>query len=63
MHVLRRLDERDLVRHKGAYWALGDEDAIRDAFHFQRIMADIDNRLGEEDIDEWREHAVASEGE
>lgn len=60
--VLRRLHERDLVRHKGDYWAIGDEEMIRDAVHLHRLLADLDEQAGAESLDEWREHA-ASEGE
>lgn len=56
--VLRRLRERDLVQHKGDYWAIGDEETVQDAFRFHRTMEDLDQRLGTEDIDEWREHAA-----
>ena len=58
--VLRRLEERGLVRHKGAYWAAGDEDAIRDAYEFHRLLEAADDRFGEEDLDEWREYAAGS---
>lgn len=61
--VLRRLEDRSLVRHKGDYWAIGDEEDVREAFDFHRTMADLDDRFGAEDIDEWREHAVADESE
>lgn len=60
--VLRRLEERSLVQHKGDYWAIGDDDAVRDAFEFHQVMADLDERFGEEDIDEWREHAAEESG-
>lgn len=59
--VLRRLRERDLVRHKGDYWAIGDEETVRDAFQFHRTVANLDDRLGQEDVDEWRAHAVDDE--
>jgi predicted transcriptional regulator of viral defense system len=29
--VLSRLEDRGLVRHRGDYWAVGDERAVRDA--------------------------------
>jgi DNA-binding IclR family transcriptional regulator len=61
--VLRRLEERDLLKHKGDYWAIGDEQAIRDAFHFQRNMDALDERFGAEDLDEWREHAATNPSE
>lgn len=56
--VLRRLEERELVRHKGEYWALDDEETVRDAYQFHRSMDDLDERFGEEDIDEWRDYAA-----
>jgi transcription initiation factor IIE alpha subunit len=56
--VLRRLKNRELVQHKGDYWAIGDEQRVRDAYQFHQAMEDLDDRLGEEDLDEWREHAV-----
>ena len=59
--VLRRLEDRDLVRHKGDYWAIGDEDAVRDAYEFGRVLDDLDDRFGQEDLDEWRTHAADDE--
>ena len=59
--VLRRLRERGLLEHKGDYWAIGDEQAVRDAFRFHRTMDDLDERFGTEDLEEWRDHA-ASDG-
>lgn len=56
--VLSRLEDRDLVRHKGDYWALGDEEHVRDSFRVHRIFEDLDERFGEEDVEEWREHAA-----
>ncbi|RBI59756.1 TrmB family transcriptional regulator [halophilic archaeon] len=56
--VLRRLKDRELVQHKGDYWALGDEERVQDAFRFHQTMDDLDERFGAEDVDEWREHAV-----
>jgi len=56
--VLRRLKDRSLVRHKGDYWAIGDEETVREAFRFHRAIEDLNNRFGAEDIEEWREHAA-----
>jgi transcription initiation factor IIE alpha subunit len=61
--VLRRLRERGLVRHKGDYWAIGDEETVQEAFHFHRTMEDLDERFGAEDIEVWREHAAADQTE
>jgi DNA-binding GntR family transcriptional regulator len=56
--VLRRLEKRGLVRHKGNYWAIGDEDEFRDAHRFHRFLEDMNDRAGAEDVDEWRDHAA-----
>lgn len=56
--VLRRLQNRALVEHKGDYWAIGDEELVRDAFEFHRSLEALDDRLGEEDIEEWRDVAT-----
>jgi hypothetical protein len=56
--VLRRLERRNLVHHNGEYWAIGNEETVRDAFSFHRTMADLDERYGSEDVEEWREHAA-----
>lgn len=56
--VLRRLEDRDLVRHKGDYWAIGNLETVRDAYDFHRTLADLDERFGEEDREEWRKHAA-----
>ena len=56
--VLRRLEDRDLVRHKGDYWAIGDEETVREAFRFHRVMEDLNDQFGAEDIEEWRKHAT-----
>ena len=58
--VLRRLEERDLVRHKGEYWAIGDEATVREAFHLHRTIADLDERFGAEDVAEWQAHAAGT---
>ncbi|MFB6084958.1 MAG: MarR family transcriptional regulator [Halorientalis sp.] len=56
--VLRRLEERDLLKHKGDYWAIGDPSRVRDAFDFHRTLDDLDDRFGAEDIEAWRDHAA-----
>jgi len=61
--VLRRLEEREFVQHKGDYWALGDKERVQDAYRFHQAMDDLDERFGAEDISEWREHAVKDAGE
>lgn len=56
--VLRRLRDRNLVQHKGDYWAIGDEDRVREAFAFHQVMTELNDRFGEEDLGEWREYAA-----
>ncbi|QSW97750.1 MarR family transcriptional regulator [Haloterrigena alkaliphila] len=56
--VLSRLEDRDLVRHKGDYWAIGDMETVRNAYEMHRIMESLNERYGEEDIEEWRAHAA-----
>lgn len=55
--VLNRLKRRDLVRHKSPYWALGDRRAVRAAFDFGDALGALNDRLGTEDMDVWRENA------
>ncbi|WP_312910895.1 MarR family transcriptional regulator [Natronosalvus caseinilyticus] len=54
--VLNRLKERDLVRHKGSYWAITDDtERLRRAHQFHRTVQRFDELYGEEDRDEWIE--------
>lgn len=55
--VLHRLENDDLVQHKGDYWAVGDEERVRDAFRFHRTVEDLNERFGPENVEGWREHA------
>ncbi|MFB6140712.1 MAG: helix-turn-helix transcriptional regulator [Halosimplex sp.] len=60
--VLSRLEERGLVRHKGNYWALGEDDEVAAYTSMLESTRAANERFGEEDIDEWLEHAVDDEG-
>ena len=51
--VLNRLRKRDLVRHKEPYWAVGELDRVRDAYILHSTSHFLDEKLGEEDCDEW----------
>ena len=51
--TLNRLKERDLVRHKEPYWAIGDLDHVREAFVFRSNAAFLDDELGSESREEW----------
>jgi transcription initiation factor IIE alpha subunit len=57
-NVLGRLEDRALVRHKGPYWAITDDEQRLASFsdYFQTTSA-LNERLGEEDPEEWAAHA------
>lgn len=55
--VLARLEERELVRHKGDYWAVGDAERLRSFGQYRRATERLNDRYGPEDEAEWREHA------
>jgi len=56
--VLSRLEDRGLVRHKGNYWALGEVDDVAAYASMLESTRAANERFGEEDIEEWLEHAV-----
>ncbi|ELY95653.1 hypothetical protein C483_00869 [Natrialba hulunbeirensis JCM 10989] len=56
--VLSRLEDANLVRHKGEYWAIGDMDRVRDAYNFHKTVQRLNEQYGSEDPEEWKEHAV-----
>jgi len=59
--VLSRLEDRELVRHKGNYWALGEVDDVAAYAGMLESTRTANDRFGEEDIEEWLEHAVDDE--
>ncbi|AGB33344.1 hypothetical protein C488_17336 [Natrinema pellirubrum DSM 15624] len=59
--VLSRLEDRDLVRHKGDYWAIGEMESVRRAYDLHRLIDSLNERYGEEDLDDWRAHAAENE--
>lgn len=61
--TLNRLENRDLVRHKEPYWAIGDLDHVREAFVFQSNAAFLDEELGTESREEWLTAAEYTDGE
>lgn len=56
--VLSRLKDRDLVRHKPPYWAIGDEERLAAATDLHRSLETLNDQLGTEDMDEWRAAAT-----
>lgn len=61
--VLSRLEERGLVRHKGTYWALGEDDDVAAYAGMAESTRAANERFGEEDMDEWFDHAVDEDDE
>lgn len=61
--VLSRLEDRGLVRHKGTYWTLGTDDEVAAYASMLESTRAANERFGEEDMDEWLEHAVDEETE
>ena len=59
--VLNRLEERDLVRHREPYWAVGTLEDVRDAIVFSSTAEFLDDTLGAESREEWLD--AADEGE
>lgn len=59
--VLSRLEDRGLVRHKGNYWTLGEADEVAAYTSLYESTRAANDRFGEEDMDEWLEHAVDDE--
>jgi len=59
--VLNRLQERELVRHREPYWAIGDLETVRDAMVFSSTAEFLDERLGPESREEWLSAARTDE--
>lgn len=55
--VLTRLRERELVRHKQPYWAIGDLDRVHRAHMFHSTNEFLNEKYGPEDADEWLDAA------
>lgn len=53
--VLSRLKQRELVRHKPPYWAVGDPERVRAGMSLARDIKAFDEQFESEDMDEWRE--------
>ncbi|MDZ7746651.1 MAG: helix-turn-helix domain-containing protein [Halobacteriales archaeon] len=56
--ALSRLKSRDLVEHKGTYWAVTtDESRLTEHDGYERATALFDDQLGEEDPEAWEDEA------
>ena len=52
--ALSRLKQRDLVRHRGEYWAITDErDRIQDAYDLHTVTGKLDDEDGGIEPNEW----------
>ena len=51
--TLKRLEERNLVRHKEPYWSIGHEDHLAMYAGMQSTVEAIEERFGSEDPDDW----------
>ena len=59
--VLSRLEDRGIVRHKGNYWALDEGDDVAAYTSMVESTRATNDRFGEENREEWLEHAVNDE--
>lgn len=55
--VLSRLEERGLVRHKGKYWTIGEDDRLASYAAMTHTFATAEERFPDEDMGEWMDHA------
>ena len=52
--ALSRLKQRDLVRHKGEYWAITEDlDRVRDAYDLHTTTEKLNGEDGGIDPDDW----------
>lgn len=60
--VLSRLEERDLVRHRGEYWAIGDDAEVDKPLTAMSTARAATDRLGPEDANEWGPGVESEDG-
>jgi len=60
--VLSRLADRDLVRHRGEYWAIAEDEDVEKTLSAMATARQATDRLGPEDPEEWGA-GVDSDGE
>jgi DNA-binding IclR family transcriptional regulator len=51
--VLSRLEDQELVRHRGEYWAISETEDIEQTLSAMATARAASDRLGEEDPAEW----------
>lgn len=55
--VLARLEANDLVKHRGKYWTIGDDDRLASVAAMGHTFATVEDRFPAENMDEWLQHA------
>jgi predicted transcriptional regulator of viral defense system len=60
--VLSRLEERGLVRHRGEYWAIADDEDIEETLTAMITARAATDRFGPEDPNEWGPGVEADSG-
>lgn len=61
--VLQRLEERGLVRHKGAYWAITDDtDRLQSLTQYELVTKSMNDLYGDETPREWVDHMPTDNG-
>lgn len=61
--VLSRLEDRELVEHRGEYWAIGDTEAAATTLSASATARAATERFGGEDPDEWGPDVASDGGE
>lgn len=51
--VLSRLEDRDVVRHRGDYWAIADDQEVEKTITAMATSRAATDQLGPEDPDAW----------
>lgn len=51
--VLSRLEDRDLVRHRGHYWAIGTDEALASFAATRSTAQAMTDRFGPENPEDW----------
>ncbi|WP_181685870.1 MarR family transcriptional regulator [Halorhabdus salina] len=51
--VLSRLEDRELLRHRGEYWAINADADVETTLNSMSTARSATERLGAEDPDEW----------
>lgn len=61
--VLSRLEARDLVRHRGEYWAVAPVEDVEKTLNAMTTARVVTDRFGPEDPEEWGPGADDADGE